>query len=890
MFTHSHAIRSGLSGRLRQSHDEHISFRYNAQYIISAEFDNKVGPVIKHQHPKPLAGFKSSTSRSSSVNLASLMIPNSAESRPDVADFTVFILYKDKYTRNYHVFPIADSKLPQNDARSPTILEEDEPQSGFAGEASTNHNADTKEPPLFFLSVVNTLHDKSNDRGATIKSIALGTTMQNFMIFKPLLAMTLDLYMRSNDDPRLLIDCFNMINSLDLSFAKRTLANASLQSLLNSISDENLIAEIFNPAKQNLQNILHLNTLPETDVFGNKISFKRHLVEYQFTKFRPTLLPPALSRISLQIDLINFDPVKVNINYNDHVLKFLLKFIPQLDELPRSRFSWRLFVNSTKLPKDTLCQFILSLSNFIKHFDFHYFENAQVIIFPYMDISFLDALREQLVLQNGRRMFTIVGVSNPIFEYQKDVWDFYYDMDAGSLQTRVSSMQSLASLQNISQEAAKSSKKMKNIFQKRASYAMPLAVPSKKCGLTWKMITYLVNERHDNETVLNVFKRINILQLLSLLKDIDNRSQADIETELSLKDDYAVSYRDFIIFPEFFEYGTLKLIRCFAQLEQDLNYILFDGKKSGGGNNYNVLESIFASLKQINKFMASSTANTDKFFNIGLNFPLTAIQRDESLTSKDFFDVDLEKYFSELKMRNSMEMLDSHHKGVVDYFAMKRFQRLLFLPLLIDPEIEYCSDYSSRFGLTDTTHEDSGSNVKRIQMSEISLSPMSSIFNDESLFRDGNFEDLKSRTLSSKSGSIGKDSLRDQSELMVPKIRSASVAIIHRTQKHAVGRLLLEYKLNPMFQSIFASLREETISKRKSDIEKRDSLRKIQVSAHEANMNVSPSRRNLLNDLNAISQHQDDIKSKLASEGKPARASILSTLNRLTSGFDEMEI
>lgn len=237
-----------------------------------------------------------------------------------------------------------------------------------------------------------------------------------------------------------------------------------------------------------------------------------------------------------------------------------------------------------------------------------------------------------------------------------------------------------------------------------------------------------------------------------------------------------------------------------------------------------------------------------------------------------------------------MEMLDSHHKGVVDYFAMKRFQRLLFLPLLIDPEIEYCSDYSSRFGLADAAHEDSGSNIKRILMSEISLSPMSSIFNDDSLFRDGNFEDLKSRTLSSKSGSIGRDSFRDRPELIVPKIRSACLAIVHRTQKHAVGRLLLEYKLNPMFQSIFASLREETISKRKSDIEKRDSLRKIQVSAHEVNMNVSPSRRNLLNDLNAISQQQDDIKSKMASEGKPARASILSTLNRLTSGLDEMEI
>lgn len=59
-----------------------------------------------------------------------------------------------------------------------------------------------------------------------------------------------------------------------------------------------------------------------------------------------------------------------------------------------------------------------------------------------MDISFIDALRRQLESQQGRRLFTIVGVSNPIFECQMEVWDFYYDMDSESLRARSSSAES----------------------------------------------------------------------------------------------------------------------------------------------------------------------------------------------------------------------------------------------------------------------------------------------------------------------------------------------------------------------------------------------------------------------------------------------------------------
>ncbi|SCU79895.1 LADA_0B03884g1_1 [Lachancea dasiensis] len=882
MFTYSQTVRSGLNRCLRQSHEEHIENRYNAQYILSAEFDNKLGPVLGHQYPSSVPGFRSrSNLKNTSTNLASLMIPNNAEDFPERADFTTFILYRDKYTRNYQLFPIMKSVAQQTNANTLDILKEEESPNDRA-----HHNDldGTTEPPLFFINVVNTLRDENNDRGAVIKSIAIGTTLPNFLIFKPLLTMVLNLYMRSNDNIQILIDCFKMINSLDLSLARNIMSNRSLQMMLTSINDERILSQVFDTKTTILPRLLRLNALPETDSYGNRIAFKRHLLEYQFTKYCPRVLPAAFSKISLQMDIINHDPIKVNINYNDHVLKFLSKFTLELKQLPRSQFAWKLLINSTRLSKDTLCQFVISLSNFIKHFDCHYFGNAQVIIFPYMDISFIDKLKEQLSASGNQRTFTIVGVSNPIFECYKDVWDFYYDIDTENLQTQCSKSCPTTMSPNNSQESLKGSK-VRKLFQKRTSLLTLTPEQEQKISLTSKMIGYLVQGQHDNETILSVFKRINILQILSLVSNLDSCSQNS--TELSLKDEYVVAYRDFTIFPEFFEYGTLKLIRCFDNLEQDLNFLLFDGKDRFEGHQLNALERIFAYLKYFHKCTSSGIANLEKFINIGLNFPLKLTRDGECLSTKDFGSTDLHHLFEDLKGSNSLEGLCSYHNNAVDYFVTKRFLNLIFLPLLLDSRAECSPEFVNDLCVRGSL-EEASLGPRRLVHSDRWSSPISSTYNGSSLFQDSNTDDTGSRRSSSKKGSNGQIS-SSEAGLIVPKIKKICILLIRRLRKHPVGNLVLEQDLNPMFKYVHEILEEELTVKKRSYHEKRISLLNSTRPSQESSMTVSPSRQELLKDLDAISQQQGNIKYNTKStRGEPARASLLESLNQLTVNYERV--
>ena len=357
----------------------------------------------------------------------------------------------------------------------------------------------------------------------------------------------------------------------------------------------------------------------------------------------------------------------------------------------------------------------------------------------------------------------------------------------------------------------------------------------------------------------------------------------------SLKDEYVVSYRDFVIFPELFEYSMLKLIRCFTQLEQDLNFIMFDGRSSSSESAHSALDRILASLKQIHKFMASSTANTDKVLTIGLNFPLTLGQDTEHLCNKDFSHIDLEQYFNEIKLGNSMEMMNSHHKGVVDYFAMKRFQRLLFLPMAISAEVEISHGIANDAGLTTATQGEDGVGTKKFLISDRSLSPISSIFNEDSLFQDCG--DEHSRPISSTNGSYCRSSLREKNtnSKVVQKIKKTALSIVRRMEQHPIGKLLLEYKVNPMFWSIYSTIKEEYVMHKNDRNEKRESAARLKAALQETAIDVSPSRRDLLNDLNTISQQQENIKVKLSSDGVPTRPSILHTLNNLTLGLNDTE-
>ncbi|KAG0685833.1 hypothetical protein C6P41_003122 [Kluyveromyces marxianus] len=909
----SYRVKNGLNSHLRQSQKEHAQSNPNVQFIVAAEFDNKSGPVIKHQYPKTIPGFRTVGNDSLSSHLASLMIPNSVENHPGKADFTVFVLYK--YQNMYQLFPVSSNKDAEKALDAASIIEEealDEEQedsfpNGNLDSGLANNGKQTHEPPLFFLSVVNTLLDKNNDRGAYIKAIALGTTMTNFYTFKPLLTMVLDYYMSSNtNDVRILIDCFDMINSLDLSLVTRFHSNTILQSILNSINDEDITSKIFDPQESSLPNILRVNELPRKDRYGNEIQFKKRVLQYKFSTFIPKVLPAYFTKIPLQIDLIKHDNIKIETNYNHSILKLLLRLIPMFKELNDSEFSWRLMINSTQSSKDELCQFVIALSNLINGFSSDYFDGSSICIFPYMEISIIDVFRENFTGEFTKgKFFSVAGVSNPIFQYQVDVWDYYYDMDTDILikskslspeeknKVKTQGIRSIFSRYTSSQEQVNK--------QNRAKLHT-------KEGLMTLIINLLIKGQHDNETVLNTLKRASILQLLHL---INNGRDGINGIEMTLKDQYIINYKDLIVFPDIFEYNSLKVLNLLNNLELDISKIFWPNITNTYQIKKRLLLDLYKHLKQLHKFISVNKKNLGKFLNIAMNYPLVSAFDGINIAQDDLADLNIEKLLA--SERSSMKSIDSLYDGsapndTIDHFNTYKAFNLLLLPLFLNPQLEH-DDSSFLGGLgppAPLMRLSTGRNYN--YQSDSSLSMISSIYETNDIMsHDVNYEN----SLIDDATTIftTKSNIPDLSSL-INKCRQMSIKILYRIQRHHIGRLIVNSKLNPLFRVTYQTAKQELFNSSDNTstlnhsnghtlpqpnqylpstppvsvdaIKPRNSLRNSTASSPklESSMKLSVSRRDLLKDLSLLNV-DSETNGLPALTNTPNRHDLLESLAKL---------
>ncbi|CDO94217.1 unnamed protein product [Kluyveromyces dobzhanskii CBS 2104] len=870
---HSSKVRAGLHSHLRQSPKENAQSNNNVQFILAAEFDNKTGPIIKHLYPKTIPGFKSVGNDATCSHLASLMIPNSIENHPGKPDFTVFVLYKNRNV--YQLFPVskneADGTLPD-----PSLIIEEESfeeeqeiklRNGKHTSSNANAQSETAEPPMFFLNVVNTFLDQSNDRGAYIKAIALGTTLTNFYIFKPLLTMVLDYYMKSNkNDIKILIDCFNMINSLDLSLVNKFHSNIVLQNILNSLNDEDITSRIFDSNNNSLPNILRVNKLPKRDGFGNEIQFKNRILEYQFSTFCPKILPSYFTKIPLQIDLVKYDKIKVDTSYNHLILKLLSRLIPPLTELSDSEYSWRLIINSTQSSKDELCQFVLALSNLINGFSSDYFDSSSICIFPYMEISVIDLFREKFKdeLRKGN-FFSVVGVSNPIFQYQVDIWDFYYDLDTDSLLTS----------KPLSQQEANVEKNqgLRSMFNRYTnSHAQSPSTPKMfaKKGLMSHTIDLLVKGQHDNETVLNTLKRASILQLLHLVKS-DHKSVTEIE--IILKDQYTLNYKDLILFPVIFEYNSLKVLNIFHTLELTISKLLWPSSNHTTQTRRRTLQELYKNLKDLYKFVALNKKNLGKFLSIAMNYPLVSAFESLDVANSHLQNLDLEKLLSNERL--NMNSIDSLYDGntpgnAIDHFNTYKSFNLLLFPLFLNPQKEQDdANYLAEMGPPSVSTRLSTSKNYNYQL-DSNLSVMSSVYEtNELMSHDYNYES----TVHEDALTIfsARSTVSDLSSL-VNKCKQMSIKILYRIQRHHIGSLLFNLKLNPLLRVTYQTSKKELFStpdvkpptsslfspasklSPADPVNSKTKFRKPSPSGqnHESSMKLSVSRRELLKDLNSI--------------------------------------
>jgi len=845
----------------------------NTKYVISAEFDNKQGAILKYLYPKCIPGFKTNTQGAYTttedghiLNIASLMIPDSVERNPGKPDFTMFVLYKDTQTQEYKLFPTVEHPINHIDLSKGDILsEQDELETTSELSGVSTLNKDESDDTLYFLNVVNTIIDESNERGASIQAIAMGTSMRNFLIFKPLIVMVLHYYMTYPREDRLqvLIDFFVMINSLDISLLRTIHSRFRLQRILQSITDLDVINTIFDSNMDNYSRIMKFDKRIDEDSFGNRLIIQNGKIAQYFNTFHPVVLSEFLIQLPLRANLIKTDPIPLELNYNNKILKFLSLLIPEINKLDITSFVRKLVINSTYFSKDLISQFVLSLSNLMGGHSHGnsvpYFKNHPVLFFPYMDISMVDALRSHIEPESDfANSFVIIGTANPIFKFQPDVWDFYYDLDNELLYNSDKAGQEKLTLKQELKNGTSSFKKLlvnphsatfSAILNNLDEESTDLHYKN-RTGLTLKFIQYLQDGVHDNETVKSVFRRICILQIIALLPTENDKIKIIVpkkipNSELSLKDEYINTYRDFVFFPHYFEYSSIQMIKQMNALVIALdNLKTLDLPTTSTEKIYSEISIVYEIIKSIFVTICTNKQKLDDFIDILLNFPDLQLSTTFNLRRQDFNRLDLEKIFKSNKQ--------------TDYDG-KSYESLGFVDNFIKVNgLEYIATFLS-FSVNDTTtlfspnlHLKYKTNIGRSRSLKniFSLNQITSS-NSHLEYSSPGGSPKKRNTISNSPKNISGGSIVLEKRII--KIKRVVTKLLMKLERHPIGPILLEKYLSKQSWSLFTSSKGGIIKSRAMMFEKPPS----KFQPRHTTLPSSHSRTNLSNEIGTIIEHPD---------------------------------
>ncbi|EHN00201.1 Afi1p [Saccharomyces cerevisiae x Saccharomyces kudriavzevii VIN7] len=873
----------------------------NVSYIISAEFHNKLGPIVKHQYPKNIPGFKQSLhgehndNTSVSMNLANLMIPSSIERNPGKQDITVFTLYCNKFTQNYQLFPV-----PKDPRFNFNLHHRDQPDSNVGNsihfDAENNHNVQNNrytivlddddelesqevqdnqkvsdDEPLFFINVANTILDATNDRGAVIKSIAIGTPLKTFFVFKNILVLVLDLYMKApfqDVATDILINCFNMLNSIDLSLINNIHSKTSIQDVLHSIHDESVFTKIFFDSDSTLKKLFRIHGFETKDKYGNTVTFHDQFIQYHFTKFKSKTLPSYFSKIPLQFDMIKRAPIYIENDYNELVLKFLNRFIPYLPKAGSKAKVWKLAINSTKLSKEDLCAFILSLANITANYAGDlpsYFKGNTTLIFPYMDISLVDSLRAYLTSSdNSIGCSAIIGTANPVFQYQLDIWDYYYNMDEDilyenngteKLDTRV--------------EIKNGSNALKKIFNRPHFSSYVVAENQFKLGR--KLFSLLVDEYHDSDTMMGVLRRLNVLQLENLIGILKRR---EISSDIALKDEYIMFYKDFFIFPEFFDYFTLHSIELLSNLDNCLFSLGNAGLLFSTEQTYSRLSQILDIVKELFRMISISKTNVEKFLNACLNYsPSIILPSAESETnnfSKWSFEKEVHRGFNNYNRYMGIER-DTHGVSLssIDLFTKVYSFDILALFLTFTAK-----DCRQRLPSTKSLTR------KRTYLSRIAQSYSFRQFLQMSAHHSVRISGSDGQGFRNS----GQSEFTNASSIITPKLKAspllerrafkisqAIVNLLYKLECHPIGRVLLGKYLHDQFREAYEELKIHVFDRKKDSGGTNPSNASSIIPSPclaTASVSLSLKRTEMSNNLKKIREQPESVDDTMGSPRK----------------------
>lgn len=369
---------------------------HNVEYILFAEFDNKLGSILRCQYPKviPIAH---------AINLASLMIPDNAERYPGRVDFTYFILYWNPISKEYELLPSE--------------------QNSIKGEHKI----------LYFINVCNAILDPNNRRGATIQSVALGSHNPDFIKWKPFVTLLLDHIMKDQTNNNteqlqtLLSPFLTRINKIDSfnNIPQRYLTQQIIQSVNDSVYEQTIIDNLIQPLLKYLPSI--------QDKYGNKVTTSHGLIQiFLFSGILPKLSSPMFYKTPICENILNESYIHTTIEYS----RLALKIIRDVTLVLSHRNDIQaIFIYSNNLEKDSLGQLIFTISFLISGASISRSpSSSNVFPLPYVDISMLETLRDFIGTMRNMNYKIIVGVSNPIFKVQEDLYDIFYDIDEEKVQ------------------------------------------------------------------------------------------------------------------------------------------------------------------------------------------------------------------------------------------------------------------------------------------------------------------------------------------------------------------------------------------------------------------------------------------------------------------------
>jgi hypothetical protein len=490
-----------------------------AKYVISAEFDNHVGAQVKHQIPRKIPGFKENLGA-----LAELMIPSNSEHSPE--SYSVFVLYKD-VSNKYRLLPDTDRDTIEETQIGFQNMHINSINTIFEKES---HDDDT----LFFFNVTRSIESPENPRGRTIRSIAVGTPLRNFILLKHIITATIFLY---SQDPQMghLIALFNVVNSTDISLWRNYLtANPFLYNILS-----------LNYEFGNSIILAHFKNIQSKDVTSQSIQYKKGVLQY-YSNYDISSFPQdsILTKIPFNFSLCSHPTdIITDINVSEAILRFLNSLSTNLNRVNYKNF--KIIIHSSQRT-DFLTSFILTLSNFLNGFQKSHFHNDQILYFPLIELYNWEQL---LDFDRHTKNTKIIGTNNAILKEYSDFYDFYYDLDSFEM--------------SISPELEQHNQ-----------------VSSKTHDFI-ELTESLLIEKHDYTTVKISFHRSNIYEIIKIL----NREDSD-QAELNLRDYYLSKNKNIVIFEEFFEFKTITLIDTLHKLTEIFSNEFFTLEDIDGLNGY----------------------------------------------------------------------------------------------------------------------------------------------------------------------------------------------------------------------------------------------------------------------------------------------------------------